>query len=110
MTPHSPLPTRPAHERRAPGPRTSGAQRWQAGTPESQIRFRLRHLVVTEISGRAGRWQADLYLDFEQPSRSWVDATVDAASLETGDVERDDHIRSAEFLDVGAFPAIRFRS
>jgi len=88
----------------------SAVELWHAGPSTSEIRFRLRHLVVTKIDGRAARWQAELFFDFDEPSRSWVDVVIDAASLETGAVERDNHIRSAEFLDVVAFPTIRFRS
>lgn len=83
---------------------------WQAGPPDSQMRFALRHLVLSEISGLVGRWRATLRLDFDQPSRSSVDVVIDAASVDTGASDRDDHIRSAEFLDTTSFPEIRFRS
>jgi polyisoprenoid-binding protein YceI len=83
---------------------------WHAGPPESEIRFALRHLVMAEIAGRATRWSATLTFDFEQPSLSSVEVVIDAASLDTGATERDNHVRSAEFLDVFDFPQIRFES
>ena len=83
---------------------------WQAGPPQSEITFTLRHLVFTEIAGRVGRWHASLRLDYTEPTRSSVDVVVDAGSLETGAVERDNHVRSNEFLDIRSFPEIRFRS
>jgi polyisoprenoid-binding protein YceI len=83
---------------------------WQAGPPESEMRFTLRHLVLSEIRGLVARWHATLRLDFDQPSRSSVEVVADAASLETGATERDNHIRSAEFLKTWSFPEIRFRS
>jgi polyisoprenoid-binding protein YceI len=83
---------------------------WYAEPPDSEIGFSLRHLVLTEISGRVGRWRADIEVDYADPTRTFIEVVVDAASFETGAVERDNHIRSLEFLDVRSFPEIRFRS
>jgi polyisoprenoid-binding protein YceI len=83
---------------------------WLAGPPASEIRFTLRHLVIAEIAGRAMRWSAKLRFDFEQPTLSAVEVVIDAASLDTGSPQRDEHVRSAEFLDARAFPQIRFES
>jgi polyisoprenoid-binding protein YceI len=83
---------------------------WVAGPPGSEILFSVRHFVLGEIRGRAGRWSGTFALDTRRSSRSRVEVVVDATSLETGDAERDDHFRSAEFLDVRSFPEIRFRS
>jgi len=99
------------------GTRSGGArpaqvqgQSWTAGPPDSEIGFSLRHLLFTQILGRASRWKAFASIDPADPARSWVDVVVDASSLETGDLERDEHIRSVEFLDTGVHPEIRFRS
>jgi len=83
---------------------------WTAGPPDSELTFSLRHLVLTQIRGRALRWKAMASFDFEVPSRSWVDVVVDASSLDTGDAERDEQVRSQELLDVAAFPEIHFHS
>lgn len=83
---------------------------WQAGPPTSEIRFTLRHPTLPEISGRAARWTASFVLDPLHFARSSVEVVVDAASLETGATERDNHARSAEFLDVTTYPKIGFRS
>jgi polyisoprenoid-binding protein YceI len=106
------LAMRRAHEAERPVEQLPLGRRalWHAGPPESEIRFALRHLVTAEITGRATRWSATIGIDFEQPSLSSVEVVIDAASLETGTTERDNHVRSAEFLDVRAFPEIRFKS
>jgi polyisoprenoid-binding protein YceI len=83
---------------------------WKAEPPESEIRFELKHRLPQAISGQATRWKAFAGLDFEEPSRSWVDVAIDATSLETGDTDRDGLIRSAEVLDAGSFPEILFNS
>jgi polyisoprenoid-binding protein YceI len=86
------------------------AGRWEADAARSNLRFKLRHLIVAEISGHLERWRASVELDPANPARSEVEAVLDPASIDTGEPERDDHIRSAEFLDVVRFPEIRFRS
>jgi polyisoprenoid-binding protein YceI len=83
---------------------------WVTGPPESEILFSLRHFVLGEIKGRVGRWRGTVDLDTRSPSRPRVEVVADATSLETRDAERDDHFRSAEFLDVRSFPEIKFRS
>ena len=83
---------------------------WQVVGIESALTFALRHLVMSEIRGRFRRWGAMLVLDREDQSRALLKAWIDLASIDTGSVERDQHIRSAEFFDVGRFPFAEFRS
>jgi polyisoprenoid-binding protein YceI len=83
---------------------------WLVDSRHSEITFTLRHLILAQISGHVLRWQATLQIDPDNPALSSVEAVLDARSIETDDVERDDHIRSAEFLNVEAFPQILFRS
>jgi len=87
-----------------------GAQTWQVDTAHSKITFKLRHLIVAEIGGEVRKWRATLGMDPAQPRKSAVEAVLQAGSIETGDPERDQHVRSAEFLNVVAFPEIRFQS
>ena len=83
---------------------------WEASPPQSEIRFTMRHIVLLEIAGVVRRWHAVLGIDRDRPERSAVEVVIDAGSLETASRERDDHLRSAEFLDVASFPEIRFQS
>ncbi len=86
------------------------AEVWLVDVGRSEISFSLRHLIVAQISGQVRRWQAVLRIDPERPALSSVEAVLDASSIDTGEVERDDHIRSPEFLNVVRFPQILFRS
>jgi polyisoprenoid-binding protein YceI len=90
--------------------KTAGTEVWHAGPPGAAIRFALRHFVLAKISGQARRWRATIALDRHHPDRSSVEVVIDAASLETGATERDNHSRSVGFLDVSTYPEIRFRS
>jgi polyisoprenoid-binding protein YceI len=85
-------------------------ERWQIDPERSSLLFRLRHLVVTEIGGRFQRFGGDLLLDPQEPARSTVRVWIELASIETGSVERDDHVVSPEFLDVAKFPRAEFWS
>lgn len=83
---------------------------WLVDSRHSEITFTLRHLILSQISGHVLRWQATLHIEPDNPALSSVEAVLDARSIETDEVERDNHIRSPEFLDVEAFPQILFRS
>lgn len=85
-------------------------ERWQVDSSQSTLRFSLRHMVISEIRGELPRWGGELLLDPEDLSRSRVEVWVDLPSIETGDAERDQQLRSAEFLDVARFPRARFVS
>src|SRR4051812_9114080 len=78
------------------GERQMATQAWQADPTCSELSFKLRHLVLSEIVGRVRTWRATLKLDFERPELCSVEAVMDARTLDTQDPERDEHVRSAE--------------
>lgn len=85
-----------------------------AGTYEldvahQRIGFLAMHMMVSPVRGQFGTGGAVIHVA-EDPLASSVAATIDAASIETANVDRDTHLRSADFLDVEAFPTIEFRS
>ncbi len=82
---------------------------WQIDPSHSSVEFSVRHLMVSKVKGRASRFTGEIHVD-EVPDRSYVVATVDTASIDTGDERRDEHLRSPEFLDVAHHPTIQFRS
>jgi polyisoprenoid-binding protein YceI len=83
---------------------------WRIDPDRSSLTFTLRHLVIREIRGTLRDWGGDLKLDRDQPARSTLKVWVNVASIETGDPERDAHIRSAEFLEVARYPGAEFTS
>ncbi len=90
--------------------RPSQRERWQVDPANSTLTFTLRHIVVQEIQGQFHRWGGHVAIDRDQPSLSEVEVWVDLASIDTDSVERDDHVRSPEFFDVGRFPRATFKS
>ena len=74
----------------------------------SSLEFSLRHIVVGQIRGRFTRWGGTVRLDLTDVRRSTVRVWVDLASIDTGDRERDDQVRSSEFFDIPSFPRAIF--
>ncbi len=83
---------------------------WTIDTTHSGINFSIRHMVVSKVRGRFTKYTGAVQLDEDDLTRSTVQAVIDASSVETGTVQRDDHLRSADFFDVEKFPELRFES
>jgi polyisoprenoid-binding protein YceI len=66
--------------------------------------------MLSNVRGTFGGVKGTVVYDPADPSATQVDAAVDAATISTGDPKRDEHLKSADFLDVAKYPAITFRS
>jgi polyisoprenoid-binding protein YceI len=84
--------------------------RWDIDVGHSAIHFRVRHMVISRVSGRFARWSGAIDLDDRDLTRSSVEVRIDASSIDTQVADRDTHLRSADFLDVARHPEIAFRS
>jgi polyisoprenoid-binding protein YceI len=87
-----------------------GNERWEIDGDHSELGFSLRHIVVSEIHGRFRSWGGEMVFDPDDVARTKIRVWVDVGSIETGSPERDDHVRSAEFLDAARFPRAQFES
>lgn len=76
----------------------------------SYIAFSYNHMGYSNPIARWGSWTADLNWNSEDPAQSSIAATIDAASIDTGVAELDDHLRSPDFFEVEKFPTISFAS
>src|SRR5688500_2511676 len=83
---------------------------WNIDPTHSGINFSIRHMVVSKVRGRFAKYSGTVQLDEDDLTRSTVQATIDASSIDTGTPQRDDHLRSADFFDVEKFPELRFDS
>jgi polyisoprenoid-binding protein YceI len=84
--------------------------RWDIDVTHSAIHFHVRHMVISKVHGRFDRWSGAIQLDPQDLTRSSVEVTIDAASIDTQVADRDAHLRSADFLDVEKYPQLSFRS
>ena len=74
------------------------------------IQFRISHLGFSYVLGRFNRFEGAFTYDPRKPSDSKVKVTIDVASIDTNNAERDKHLRSEKFFDVKKFPKATFVS
>lgn len=75
----------------------------------TSVEFVVRHLGVAKVRGRFGEFSGTLEVG-EEPEDSSVEVTIDAASIDTRENDRDQHLRSSDFLDVEQYPELSFAS
>jgi polyisoprenoid-binding protein YceI len=83
---------------------------WTIDPAHTGIHFMARHMMFTKVRGSFKSFQGTLALDEADLTKSKVDVTIDAASVDTGEPKRDGHLKSADFFDVEKFPALTFKS
>src|SRR5688572_30319491 len=76
----------------------------------TRIGFVARHAMVTKVRGAFNDFEGTAVLDGDDPSRSTATLTIQAASIDTRNAQRDEHLRSNDFLAMDEFPAITFVS
>ena len=76
----------------------------------SRIGFTARHAMVTSVRGSFQEFEGTAHLDPSDPAKSSAKVTIKAASISTGQEQRDAHLRSPDFLDVETYPDITFES
>ena len=76
----------------------------------SIVEFAVKHMKVSMVKGRFLGLEGWLHVDEGTPAKSWVEVKIKAAGVDTGVAERDEHLRSADFLNASLFSQIRFRS
>jgi polyisoprenoid-binding protein YceI len=76
----------------------------------SGAHFTVRHMMITNVRGAFRNIKGTVVYDAENPANSSVEAEIEAATIDTRETKRDEHLRSADFLDVEKFPTIAFRS
>ncbi|MDX2377422.1 YceI family protein [Microbacterium sp. LRZ72] len=82
---------------------------WVLDPSHSEVTFSVRHMMISKVRGTFGVKSATMTAP-ENPLETTVTASVDVASVNTGDEGRDNHLRSADFFDAETYPTIDFRS
>lgn len=83
---------------------------WALDPTHSSLHFAGRQMMISTVRGHFAKFDARIEGDDSDPESASVQVTVDAASLYTGQEQRDEHLRSPDLLDVAQFPSIEFRS
>lgn len=81
---------------------------WQLDATHSSIGFSVKHLMIATVKGSFGKYDVSFTGTENDLSKATVTAKIDAASIETGNGQRDGHLRSADFFDTEKFPEITF--
>jgi len=81
---------------------------WSVDPIHSEIAFKVKHLMITNVKGVFGKYSATINADDQHPITSDVHLTIDPASIDTGETSRDQHLKNGDFFDVEAFPTIEF--
>jgi polyisoprenoid-binding protein YceI len=83
---------------------------WTIDPAHTLVEFAAKHMMITTVKGRFTEVRGTITIDEADPARSAVEVEIDAASLHTGVAQRDQHLRSADFLEVEKYATITFRS
>ncbi len=97
---------------------------WQVDYAHTQIRFSVRHMMISTVRGQFEKFKIDTHIDEEEINRihdsnvlteddvlnSRLEVNIEAASINTREPKRDEHLRSADFFDAAKYPYITFKA
>lgn len=86
------------------------AATWNIDGSHTRTGFSVKHLVISDVKGEFAKTAGKAQIDEADLSKSTVEVTIEAASIDTRDEKRDAHLKSADFFDVAKFPTITFKS
>ncbi len=89
---------------------TATATKWTIDPSHTSVTFGVRHMMVSTVRGEFQNVSGTVTWDPNRPDATQIEATLDVASINTREAQRDAHLRSPDFLDVEKFPKITFRS
>jgi polyisoprenoid-binding protein YceI len=82
---------------------------WTIDPSHSVVGFSVRHMMVSKVRGRFHTFTATITTT-DDPTGATLEASVDMASVDTGDTGRDEHLRTSDFFDIADHPTMTFRS
>lgn len=85
-------------------------EKWVIDPMHSEISFKIRHLMITNVQGSFKDFDATIYSTGDDFTTAEIDCWINVASVDTGNEERDGHIKSEEFFDAANFPQILFEA
>lgn len=83
---------------------------WTLDPTHSEIHFKVKHLMITTVTGSFGNFTATAKTDKDDFSDAAISFSADTTSVDTGNEQRDTHLKSADFFDAEKFPKLSFAS
>ena len=83
---------------------------WDIDASHSSIQFRVKHLMISNVRGTFDKFSGTILFDGENYASVKAEAEIQAASINTREPKRDEHLRSADFFDTAMHPTITFKS
>jgi polyisoprenoid-binding protein YceI len=84
--------------------------KWIIDPAHSEIQFKIRHLMITNVTGSFGKFNAEIESGDQDFSSSKINFTADVDSISTSNEQRDGHLKSADFFDTAKNPILSFVS
>lgn len=85
-------------------------EKWTVDLAHSEVGFSVKHMMISRAKGTFDKFDAVIEADVEDLTDSKIEVTIDAASVNTRNEDRDNHLRSADFFDVENHPTLTFVS
>ncbi|MGY3052760.1 polyisoprenoid-binding protein YceI [Pedobacter sp. UYEF25] len=85
-------------------------QKWSLDQSHSELQFKVKHLMITTVTGSLKSFTAELNAEEDTFTGAEISFTGDLKSLDTGNSDRDNHLKSGDFFDAENFPTIDFKS
>jgi polyisoprenoid-binding protein YceI len=83
---------------------------WNLDSVHSVAEFKVKHMMISNVKGQFTGVKGVLALDETDLTNSHVEASIEAASINTREAQRDAHLKSGDFFDVEKFPTLSFKS
>ena len=84
--------------------------KWVLDPNHSELQFKVKHLMITTVTGGLKIFSASVTSDSDDFENGDISFAAETASIDTGNTDRDNHLKSADFFDADQFPAINFKS
>jgi polyisoprenoid-binding protein YceI len=94
----------------AAGALSAFGQTYDIDTAHSGASFSVKHMMVTNVTGRFSNVKGKVVIDDKNLAKSSVEATVDVTTVNTNEPKRDGHLKSPDFFDAAQFPMMTFKS